>query len=103
VKLGSRVWTIAPILAGFTAKASASLGPVSPASGPQPSLNLGLPGNSGSVPWSIVILLTLLTLLPAVLLSMTPFVRLLNILNQTGISALAQANQMQQGVLSLLR
>jgi flagellin-like hook-associated protein FlgL len=26
-----------------------------------------------------------------------------NILNQTGISALAQANQMQQGVLSLLR
>jgi flagellin-like hook-associated protein FlgL len=34
---------------------------------------------------------------------MTPFVRLLNILNQTGISALAQANQMQQGVLSLLR
>jgi flagellin len=31
--------------------------------------------------------------------SMTKF----NILNQTGISALAQANQMQQGVLSLLR
>ena len=28
---------------------------------------------------------------------------LANILNQTGISALAQANQMQQGVLSLLR
>jgi len=27
----------------------------------------------------------------------------INILNQTGISALAQANQMQQGVLSLLR
>jgi flagellin len=26
-----------------------------------------------------------------------------NILSQTGISALAQANQMQQGVLSLLR
>ena len=26
-----------------------------------------------------------------------------NILNQTGIAALAQANQMQQGVLSLLR
>jgi flagellar hook-associated protein 1 FlgK len=33
--------------------------------------------NSGSVPWSIVILLTLLTLIPTVLLSMTPFVRLL--------------------------
>ncbi len=28
---------------------------------------------------------------------------LANILNQTGISALAQANQMQQGVLTLLR
>jgi flagellar hook-associated protein 1 FlgK len=32
---------------------------------------------SGSVPWNIVVLLTLLTLLPALLLSMTPFVRLL--------------------------
>lgn len=34
-------------------------------------------GRSGSVPWGIVILLTLLTLLPAILLCMTPFVRLL--------------------------
>jgi flagellar biosynthetic protein FliP len=34
-------------------------------------------GQSGSVPWNIVVLLTLLTLLPALLLSMTPFVRLL--------------------------
>jgi len=31
----------------------------------------------GSLPWNIVVLLTLLTLLPAILLSMTPFVRLL--------------------------
>jgi flagellar biosynthesis protein FliP len=31
----------------------------------------------GSVPWGIVVLLTLLTLLPAILLCMTPFVRLL--------------------------
>ena len=31
----------------------------------------------GSMPWTIVVLLTLLTLLPALLLSMTPFVRLL--------------------------
>ena len=37
----------------------------------------GLGGASGSVPWNIVVLLTILTLLPAVLLSMTPFVRLL--------------------------
>ncbi len=34
-------------------------------------------GASGSVPWNIVVLLTLLTLLPALLLAMTPFVRLL--------------------------
>ncbi len=33
--------------------------------------------NGNSVPWSIVALLTLLTLLPAILLCMTPFVRLL--------------------------
>jgi len=31
----------------------------------------------GSVPWNIVVLLTVLTLLPAIVLSMTPFVRLL--------------------------
>jgi flagellar biosynthetic protein FliP len=34
------------------------------------------PGNS-SLPWNIVVLLTILTLLPALLLAMTPFVRLL--------------------------
>ena len=34
------------------------------------------PGNS-SLPWNIIILLTVLTLLPALLLAMTPFVRLL--------------------------
>ena len=47
-----------------------------------PHLAPGLPwtapgGASGSVPWNIVVLLTLLTLLPAIVLSMTPFVRLL--------------------------
>ena len=38
-----------------------------------------LPGSSasGSAPWNIVLLLTLLTLIPAIVLSMTPFVRLL--------------------------
>jgi len=35
------------------------------------------PGTNGSVPWNIVVLLTLLTLLPALLLAMTPFARLL--------------------------
>lgn len=33
--------------------------------------------NSGSAPWTIIVLLTVLTLIPALLLSMTPFVRLL--------------------------
>ena len=40
-----------------------------------PGLSLNMP--SGSVPWNIVVLLTLLTILPAIVLSMTPFVRLL--------------------------
>ena len=34
-------------------------------------------GAGGSIPWNIVVLLTLLTLLPALLLAMTPFARLL--------------------------
>ena len=34
-------------------------------------------GTSSSVPWGVVVLLTLLTLLPALLLCMTPLVRLL--------------------------
>ena len=37
----------------------------------------GPSGASGSVPWNILVLLTLLTLLPALLLAMTPFARLL--------------------------
>jgi len=37
----------------------------------------GLNAGGASLPWTIVVLLTLLTLLPALLLAMTPFVRLL--------------------------
>jgi flagellar biosynthesis protein FliP len=37
----------------------------------------GSGGAAGSVPWNIVVLLTLLTLLPSLLLAMTPFARLL--------------------------
>ena len=44
---------------------------------PDPGLSWGVGGASGSVPWNIVVLLTLLTLLPALLLAMTPFARLL--------------------------
>jgi len=43
-----------------------------------PAHRLDIPGvNASGVPWTIVLLLTLLTLLPALLLSMTPLVRLL--------------------------
>lgn len=45
-------------------------------SSPPPGLQIqGLPGSS--VPWSIVIMLTALTLIPSVLLCVTPFARLL--------------------------
>lgn len=46
---------------------------------PQPVAGLPLGGLApgSSLPWNIVVLLTLLTLVPAILLSMTPFVRLL--------------------------
>src|SRR3981189_3345641 len=46
---------------------------------PQPVSGLPFGGLApgGSLPWNIVVLLTMLTLLPAILLSMTPFVRLL--------------------------
>jgi flagellar biosynthetic protein FliP len=47
---------------------------------PQPQKGFDLPGLEGaghSAPWTILLLFTLLTLLPAILLSMTPFVRLL--------------------------
>jgi len=47
----------------------------------RPQTQPGFPGSGwgagGSLPWNIVVLLTLLTILPAILLSMTPFVRLL--------------------------
>ncbi len=51
----------------------------SEAAAPGPSgATLQIPGINGSgVPWTIVLLLTLLTILPALLLSMTPLVRLL--------------------------
>ena len=58
--------------------------------------------NSGqSVPWSIVIGLTLLTLLPAILLSMTPMVRLLvvfHFLRQALGTQTAPSNQVLMGL-----
>jgi flagellar biosynthetic protein FliP len=54
---------------------AASSSPSSSLSLPLPGLLGGTPGNNAS--WNIVILLTLLTMIPAIVLSMTPFVRLL--------------------------
>lgn len=67
------------LLLGFFAffPASAWAGPTIPGTPRDATLGWSGFGQSGSVPWSIVVLLTLLTLLPALLLCMTPFVRLL--------------------------
>lgn len=48
-----------------------------PPAGPGGGLQIPGLGGAASLPWTILVLLTLLTLLPALLLAMTPFVRLL--------------------------
>ncbi len=70
----TRLWL--GLLAFFPSSAWAgpTIIPVTPR---DPTLGWSGFGQSGSVPWSIVVLLTVLTLLPAMLLCMTPFVRLL--------------------------
>ena len=70
---------------------------------PAPGLPLNLPG--GSVPWNIVVLLTLLTLLPAIVLSMTPFVRLIvvfHFLRQALGTQTAPSNQTLIGLALIL-
>ena len=70
----------------------------------------GLPGlglvrsssaNNNSVPWTIIFVLTLLTLMPALLLSMTPMVRLLvvfHFLRQALGTQTAPSNQVLMGL-----
>ncbi len=70
--IGIKWWVAAVAVLGFPQELLA-------ARPPSPN-GLSIPGltpNNGSLPWNIVILLTVLTLLPALLLSMTPFVRIL--------------------------
>lgn len=70
---------------------------------PPSGLPLNLPG--GSVPWNIVVLLTALTLLPAIVLSMTPFVRLLvvfHFLRQALGTQTAPSNQTLIGLALIL-
>jgi flagellar biosynthetic protein FliP len=82
--------TTAPVLAQTRASAPApiapnrviSKAPPPPAPAGQPSTDIGgalqIPGISGgSVPWSVIVMLTALTLIPSILLCMTPFARLL--------------------------
>ncbi len=61
----------------------------------------GPAGASGSVPWNIVVLLTLLTLLPALLVAITPFTRLLivfHFLRQALGTQTAPSNQTLIGI-----
>jgi flagellar biosynthetic protein FliP len=67
-----------------------------------PGLDLsGHIGNNNSIPWTIVFSLTLLTLLPAIVLSMTPMVRLLvvfHFLRQALGTQTAPSNQVLMGL-----
>src|ERR1700739_4733181 len=69
-----------------------------------PSLPMPIPehaGSTSSVPWTIVFTLTLLTLLPAIVLSMTPMVRLLvvfHFLRQALGTQTAPSNQVLMGL-----
>jgi flagellar biosynthesis protein FliP len=79
MKRGCKTCLLLVLAAGLFLAAQCAWGAVAR---PHPHPGGGLPwtasgGAGGSVPWNIVVLLTLLTLLPALLLSMTPFVRLL--------------------------
>jgi flagellar biosynthesis protein FliP len=49
----------------------------SPSAFAQAGIKITGPGANTSVPWGVVVIMTLLTLLPALLLCMTPFVRIL--------------------------
>lgn len=67
---------------------------------PLTGLSLRLPGNN-SLPWTIVIVLTLITLLPAILISVTPMVRLLvvfHFLRQALGTQTAPSNQVLMGL-----
>jgi flagellar biosynthesis protein FliP len=67
---------------------------------PLPALD-GRAAGGGSVPWTIVFTLTLLTLLPSIVLSMTPMVRLLvvfHFLRQALGTQTAPSNQVLMGL-----
>ena len=64
-------------------------------------INLSKPGDSLSIPMQIVILLTLLTLLPAIIMSITPFLRIsivLHFLRQALGTQTTPSNQVLLGI-----
>lgn len=82
------------------AKPAAGLKAGTATSGVDPSIAQAM-GVNGSVPWSIVVGLTLLTLLPALLLAITPMVRLLvvfHFLRQALGTQTAPSNQVLMGL-----
>src|SRR5579862_6510679 len=84
------------VLAFFAAKTPKLL----PLSGPLSGFDQHLTNNNG-VPWTIVFTLTLITLLPAIVLSMTPMVRLLvvfHFLRQALGTQTAPSNQVLMGL-----
>jgi flagellar biosynthetic protein FliP len=79
-------WQFQPPAASQTAAAPSAAAPVQPAPAPSVQLNPAPPDpnelrisglSSGSPQWSIVVLLTILTIIPSLLICMTPFARLL--------------------------
>ena len=65
------------MMAAFVPVRAAAVPAPSPAS-QAPSIQIpGLNSRNDSMPWTVIVLFTVLTLLPAILLSMTPFVRIL--------------------------
>ncbi|WP_348268699.1 flagellar type III secretion system pore protein FliP [Edaphobacter sp. DSM 109919] len=81
-------------------KSQSSISGVAPASNGKDSITQAIEANR-SVPWSIVLGLTLLTLLPAILLSITPMVRLLvvfHFLRQALGTQTAPSNQILMGL-----
>ena len=61
----------------------------------------GLGGVINSVPWTIVVLLTLLTFIPALLVSMTPFIRILIIFHFLRQSLATQSTPTNQTLVGL--
>jgi flagellar biosynthetic protein FliP len=68
-------------LAALMAVPAVAARPSTPAASPLLGINMGSNANTLSVPMQIVILLTLLTVLPAVVMSITPFLRITIVLH----------------------